>query len=66
MADRPAVHRGQRPDLANVANRLRPCPGNHTVQARATNHDGVVQTEATAEPIPNGASGWPATTFTAA
>jgi len=41
-------------------------PGNHTVQARATNHDGVVQTEATAEPIPNGASGWPATTFTAA
>jgi DMSO/TMAO reductase YedYZ molybdopterin-dependent catalytic subunit len=41
-------------------------PGHHTVQTRATNHDGAVQTEAIADPIPNGASGWPATTFTAA
>jgi len=40
-------------------------PGNHTVQTRATNHDGAVQTQTTADPIPNGASGWPATTFTA-
>ena len=40
-------------------------PGQHTVQTRATNHDGAVQTEAVADPIPNGASGWPVTTFTA-
>jgi DMSO/TMAO reductase YedYZ molybdopterin-dependent catalytic subunit len=41
-------------------------PGHHTVQTRAANHDGAVQTDAIADPIPNGASGWPATTFTAA
>ena len=40
-------------------------PGRHTIQARATNHDGAVQTEEIADPIPNGASGWPATAFTA-
>jgi DMSO/TMAO reductase YedYZ molybdopterin-dependent catalytic subunit len=39
-------------------------PGHHTVQARATNHDGAVQTDTIADPIPNGASGWPATSFT--
>jgi DMSO/TMAO reductase YedYZ molybdopterin-dependent catalytic subunit len=39
-------------------------PGHHTVQTRATNHDGAVQTDTIADPIPNGASGWPATTFT--
>jgi DMSO/TMAO reductase YedYZ molybdopterin-dependent catalytic subunit len=40
-------------------------PGRHTVQTRATDHDGAVQTEELADPIPNGASGWPATAFTA-
>ncbi|MDT7692439.1 MAG: hypothetical protein QOI75_1806 [Pseudonocardiales bacterium] len=39
-------------------------PGHHTVQTRATNHDGAVQTDTIADPIPNGASGWPATSFT--
>jgi hypothetical protein len=34
------------------------------VQTRATNHDGAVQTDTIADPIPNGASGWPATSFT--
>jgi hypothetical protein len=39
-------------------------PGSHTVQTRATDLDGVTQTEARADPIPNGASAWPATIFT--
>jgi hypothetical protein len=39
-------------------------PGSHTVQARATDLDGVTQTEVRADPIPNGASAWPATIFT--
>jgi DMSO/TMAO reductase YedYZ molybdopterin-dependent catalytic subunit len=33
-------------------------PGSHTIEARATNADGEVQTEDRAEPIPDGASGW--------
>ncbi|MCO1656769.1 molybdopterin-dependent oxidoreductase [Pseudonocardia humida] len=39
-------------------------PGSHTVQARATDRDGVTQTEERAAPIPDGASGWPALIFT--
>jgi DMSO/TMAO reductase YedYZ molybdopterin-dependent catalytic subunit len=38
-------------------------PGSHTVQTRATDLDGVIQTEVRADPIPNGASAWPATIF---
>jgi DMSO/TMAO reductase YedYZ molybdopterin-dependent catalytic subunit len=38
--------------------------GSHTVQSRATDRDGNLQTEQRAEPIPDGASGWPATIFT--
>lgn len=38
-------------------------PGSHTVQSRATDANGVTQTEDRAEPIPDGASGWPATIF---
>lgn len=41
-------------------------PGSHTVQTRATDLDGVTQTEVRADPIPNGASAWPATIFTVA
>ena len=41
-------------------------PGSHTVQTRATDRRGVVQTETRADPIPDGASGWPAVIFTAA
>jgi hypothetical protein len=32
--------------------------GRHTIAVRATDGDGVVQTEERAEPIPDGASGW--------
>lgn len=39
-------------------------PGSHTVQTRATDRNGVTQTEMRADPIPDGASGWPATIFT--
>ncbi len=39
-------------------------PGSHTVQVRATDANGGTQTEMRAEPIPDGASGWPATIFT--
>lgn len=39
-------------------------PGSHTVQTRATDRNGVTQTELRADPIPDGASGWPATIFT--
>ena len=39
-------------------------PGSHTVQTRATDGNGVTQTEERADPIPDGASGWPATIFT--
>lgn len=41
-------------------------PGSHTVQTRATDRAGRTQTESRADPIPDGASGWPATIFTAA
>ncbi|HWM56631.1 MAG TPA: molybdopterin-dependent oxidoreductase [Pseudonocardia sp.] len=41
-------------------------PGSHTVQTRSADARGVVQTETRADPIPDGASGWPATIFTAA
>ena len=33
-------------------------PGNHNITARATDGDGELQTEARAEPLPDGASGW--------
>jgi DMSO/TMAO reductase YedYZ molybdopterin-dependent catalytic subunit len=39
-------------------------PGSHTVQSRATDQNGVTQTEVRADPIPDGASAWPATIFT--
>jgi DMSO/TMAO reductase YedYZ molybdopterin-dependent catalytic subunit len=39
-------------------------PGSHTVQTRATDRNGVTQVEMRADPIPDGASGWPATIFT--
>jgi DMSO/TMAO reductase YedYZ molybdopterin-dependent catalytic subunit len=39
-------------------------PGSHTVQTRATDRNGTTQVEMRAEPIPDGASGWPATIFT--
>ena len=38
--------------------------GSHTVEARATDKSGYVQTELQADPIPNGASGWPSVSFT--
>lgn len=39
-------------------------PGSHTVQARATDRNGVTQTEMRTDPIPDGATGWPASIFT--
>ena len=33
-------------------------PGSHRVQVRATDKSGHTQTEALAEPVPNGATGW--------
>ena len=41
-------------------------PGSHTVQSRATDANGVTQTEAYADPAPDGASGWPAVLVSAA
>jgi DMSO/TMAO reductase YedYZ molybdopterin-dependent catalytic subunit len=41
-------------------------PGSHTVQTRATDRNGVTQTEVRTDPIPDGASAWPATIFTVA
>ncbi|ODU07211.1 MAG: molybdopterin-binding protein [Pseudonocardia sp. SCN 72-86] len=38
-------------------------PGSHTVQTRATDAAGRTQVEGRADPIPDGASGWPATIF---
>ncbi|WP_308190995.1 hypothetical protein [Pseudonocardia terrae] len=38
-------------------------PGSHTVQSRATDAAGQVQAETRTDPIPDGASGWPATIF---
>jgi DMSO/TMAO reductase YedYZ molybdopterin-dependent catalytic subunit len=39
-------------------------PGQHTVEARATDDSGYTQTSQLADPIPNGASGYPSVTFT--
>jgi DMSO/TMAO reductase YedYZ molybdopterin-dependent catalytic subunit len=39
-------------------------PGSHNVQVRATDKTGYTQTETRADPIPDGASGWPSTVFT--
>ena len=41
-------------------------PGGHTVQSRATDAEGVVQTEVRAEPVPDGATGWPEVHFSVA
>jgi DMSO/TMAO reductase YedYZ molybdopterin-dependent catalytic subunit len=41
-------------------------PGSHTVQTRAVDRTGITQSEERADPIPDGASGWPAIIFTAA
>jgi DMSO/TMAO reductase YedYZ molybdopterin-dependent catalytic subunit len=41
-------------------------PGSHTVQTRATDRNGITQVEQRADPIPDGASGRPATIFTTA
>jgi DMSO/TMAO reductase YedYZ molybdopterin-dependent catalytic subunit len=40
-------------------------PGNHFIESRATDGTGAVQTQATAQPIPDGASGWPIINFSA-
>jgi hypothetical protein len=39
-------------------------PGRHKAEVRATDRTGRTQTEQTARPIPNGASGWHSTDFT--
>ena len=33
-------------------------PGNHAIEVRATDGDGVIQTDARNEPFPSGATGW--------
>ena len=38
-------------------------PGGHSVRSRATAADGVVQTPAEADPVPDGATGWPEVSF---
>lgn len=40
-------------------------PGNHFIESRATDGTGAVQTQASAQPIPDGASGWPIINFSA-
>jgi DMSO/TMAO reductase YedYZ molybdopterin-dependent catalytic subunit len=40
--------------------------GQHTVESRATDQTGYVQTDFTADAIPNGASGWPSVVFNVA
>ncbi len=35
-----------------------PHPGLHTITVRATDNTGAVQTQDTAEPAPDGATGW--------
>lgn len=40
-------------------------PGSHTVTSRATDANGVTQPEERVMPIPDGATGWPSTIFTA-
>jgi len=39
-------------------------PGDHTVESRATDDTGYVQTQDQADTIPNGATGWPSVSFT--
>jgi DMSO/TMAO reductase YedYZ molybdopterin-dependent catalytic subunit len=41
-----------------------PAPGNHMIQARATDKTGYTQTSAVADVAPNGASGYPSATVT--
>jgi DMSO/TMAO reductase YedYZ molybdopterin-dependent catalytic subunit len=41
-----------------------PAPGNHTIQARATDKTGYTQTSVIADVAPNGASGYPSTMVT--
>ena len=38
-------------------------PGGHSVQSRATDAAGVLQTETVADPVPDGATGWPDVSF---
>ncbi|WP_425469144.1 molybdopterin-dependent oxidoreductase [Pseudonocardia hierapolitana] len=38
-------------------------PGGHSVRSRATAADGVVQTATEADPVPDGATGWPDVAF---
>ena len=38
-------------------------PGNHSLESRATDATGALQTDQPAEPIPDGATGWPMITF---
>jgi hypothetical protein len=33
-------------------------PGNHALEVRATDGDGVIQTDVRSEPFPSGATGW--------
>jgi hypothetical protein len=39
-------------------------PGDHTVECRATDRSGYTQTDARADPAPDGATGWDSRTFT--
>lgn len=39
-------------------------PGSHTIEARATDRTGHTQTSSQAQPVPNGASGYPVATVT--
>lgn len=41
-------------------------PGDHTVESRATDSTGTPQTDVRADPVPDGASGYPMISFTAA
>jgi DMSO/TMAO reductase YedYZ molybdopterin-dependent catalytic subunit len=41
-------------------------PGEHSVESRATDGTGVAQTDLLADPVPDGASGYPMISFTAA
>jgi DMSO/TMAO reductase YedYZ molybdopterin-dependent catalytic subunit len=40
-------------------------PGTHTLQVRATDRNGITQTEAVRDVVPDGATGWHTVTFTA-
>jgi len=42
----------------------RAAPGNHVIKARATDTTGYTQTAVQAQPVPNGASGYPTATVT--